>query len=159
MANLYSILHSYLPNLASDKQPSREKIVTEAIDLIKRLEDDKSRLENQLLINKNVVAADDDVGVATSSRDVVAFEIKWKRGKMKKTNTTTTSMMVSLIDVFRKYRGEILTASVVVGEDEGSFATVAVTAIVDGNDVVLEMIKGDLLLLLSQVHSISMVSY
>ncbi|KAL9684313.1 hypothetical protein QQ045_021748 [Rhodiola kirilowii] len=157
MANMYSLLQSFLPNLASsNKQASREKIVTETIEQIKRLEADKSRLEEKIKAKamastklcdattaSTVTISSSSGSVSTSNNDAMAFEIKWLSDRRKRT-------MTDVVEVFDRYGAEILTASVVVNE---GIVTTSVTAVIVNGDScdVVERIKRDLLRLQASI--------
>uniref|UniRef100_A0A7N0T7R0 BHLH domain-containing protein n=1 Tax=Kalanchoe fedtschenkoi TaxID=63787 RepID=A0A7N0T7R0_KALFE len=140
MARMYSILHSFLPNLSSDNQASREKIVAETIHLIKRLEDSKSRLEKAKagLAAKSVASSSSSVALSASD-DVAVFHVKRPH------NDRTTLTTARILEVFDEHSADVLAASVVV--DEGT-VTVSVTAAVVSGDrsQAVERIKRDLLL-------------
>ncbi|KAM3357891.1 hypothetical protein P3S68_020822 [Capsicum galapagoense] len=145
MAEMYSLLQSLVPSISHIHKATREKIVTESTDYIKRLEEEILRLKNlkkslpELLVSKpalcqcrNRVSSVN----ATVSKGLAFFGIQCQ---------LTQGLMTNIFSVLEKHQGEVLAANISVSDHR--LATLAITVMIGNSESsAIENIRRELLL-------------
>ncbi|KAF7151362.1 hypothetical protein RHSIM_Rhsim02G0012900 [Rhododendron simsii] len=144
MAEMFSVLQSIVPNIFP--KATRENIVTETIQYIQRLQEERDRLETLKKSQESTAVMptltqctnrrDSAVNVTVSGNGVVFFGIR--------TATNHRHSAVEILGVFERHEAEVLAASVSVNGQQRRM-DLTVTAFVGGNEDVVEKIKRELL--------------
>ncbi|XP_010321200.2 transcription factor NAI1-like [Solanum lycopersicum] len=142
MAELYSLLQSLVPTISHIHKATREKIVAESIDYIKRLEEEVLRLKN---LKKSVVVYKPALSQwrnrvssvnATVSKGLAFFGIQFQ---------LTQGLMTNIFSVLDKHQAEVLAANISVSDHQLTTLTITVT-IGNNESNTVESIRRELLL-------------
>ncbi|KAK4737741.1 hypothetical protein R3W88_001438 [Solanum pinnatisectum] len=142
MAELYSLLQSLVPTISHIHKATREKIVAESTDYIKRLEEEILRLKNlkkSLMVYKPALSQCrnrvSSVNV-TVSKGLAFFGIHFQ---------LTQGLMTSIFSVLDKHQAEVLAANISVSDHQLTTLTITVT-IGNTESNTVENIRRELLL-------------
>ncbi|XP_027119627.1 uncharacterized protein [Coffea arabica] len=144
MAESYSVLLSLVPSLFPIPKPSRERTLTETINYIRSLEQEKERLEGlkSSLLQKPVLSGCTtylmNPSVTASLCNGVAFfgiQLPAKRGLLRK-----------IAKAFEKYHAEVLEVTIFVN-DHGMLTLTGTFMVGNDGAFVVEKIKKEILIL------------
>ncbi|XP_055815187.1 uncharacterized protein LOC129884954 [Solanum dulcamara] len=142
MAEMYSLLQSLVPTISHIHKATREKIVAESTDYIKRLEEEISRLKNLkkslLVYNPALTQCRNRVSSVnvTVSKGLAFLGIQFQ---------LTQGLMTNIFSVLDKHQAEVLAANISVSDHQ--LMTLTITVMIGNNEGdTVENIRRELLL-------------